>query len=282
VTASNERILVRGAGDLATGVISRLHHAGLEVGATELEHPLTVRRTVAFSTAMYEGSIEVERVTARRVDGEESWSTALERREIPIVGCAGVPSWLEGSAIVVDARLGKRNIDTSADDGQFVIALGPGFVAGEDCHAVIETQRGHRLGRIIARGSAQPDTDTPGIVQGRGRERVIRAPGDGHVDWVSEIGAHVATGALLGSIGADQIRAPFDGVVRGLIHRSCRVRSGMKIGDIDPRPDTSACDEISDKALAIGGAVLTAMMGFLAERQADEMSDVRPVLTGTP
>ncbi|HEX6384623.1 MAG TPA: selenium-dependent molybdenum cofactor biosynthesis protein YqeB, partial [Anaerolineae bacterium] len=154
----------------------------------------------------------------------------------------------------------KRNIDTRIDQAPLVIALGPGFTAGVDCHAVIETMRGHWLGRVIWDGSALPNTGTPGIVAGKGAERVLRAPVGGMVDWGLEIGDFVAAGDLIGSVAGEPVVAPFDGVLRGLIAPGTTVRAGLKIGDLDARADRSACFTISDKALAIGGGVLEAIL----------------------
>lgn len=159
--------------------------------------------------------------------------------------------------------MAKRNIDTHIDQAPLVIALGPGFTAGEDCHAVIETMRGHRLGRVIWDGSAQPNTGTPGIVAGKGKERVLRAPGDGVVDWKFEIGNLVRENQLIGTVDGHEVRAPFYGVIRGLIAPGTHVRRDLKIGDVDARADPAACHAISDKALAIGGGVLEAILTHL-------------------
>ena len=256
-------VLVRGGGDLATGVISRLHHAGFPVGVTELEHPLTVRRNVAVSSAVYEGVTDVQGLVARHVTTASEWRDAIVRTQIPVVVNESIPPWLPRPTVLVDARLAKRNIDTTKHDGSLVIGLGPGFVAGDDCHLVVETMRGHRLGRVITKGSAAPDTGTPGIVAGRGAERVIRSPADGTVMWRRQIGETVVGGDVLGAVDGIDICAPFDGMVRGLIHPRRHVTEGLKIGDIDTRCDMAVCFEISDKALAVGGGVLTAVLGWL-------------------
>jgi xanthine dehydrogenase accessory factor len=159
--------------------------------------------------------------------------------------------------------MAKRNIDTHVEQAPLVVALGPGFEAGKDCHAVIETMRGHRLGRVIWQGSALPNTGTPGIVAGKGAERVLRAPVAGEVNWRVEIGDIVEKGQLLGSVAGQAVAAPFDGVLRGLIAPGTAVPAGLKIGDLDARADVSACFTISDKALAIGGGVLEAVLTWL-------------------
>jgi len=165
--------------------------------------------------------------------------------------------------------MAKRNIDTRIDQAAFVIALGPGFTAGVDCHAVIETNRGHRLGRVIWRGAAEPNTGTPGIVAGKGRERVLRAPVAGVVSWRVEIGDRVRGGDRVGSVSGHTIAAPFDRVARGLIAPGTAVPAGIKIGDIDPRDDVAAAFTISEKALAIGGGVLEAVLIHLYQQGPD-------------
>jgi xanthine dehydrogenase accessory factor len=161
--------------------------------------------------------------------------------------------------------MAKRNIDTSIDDAGLVVALGPGFVAGVDCHAVVETLRGPRLGRVLWSGAAAADTGVPGVVGGRSAERVVRAPADGAVAWEAAIGDRVTAGDLLGHIGDHPVDSTVDGLVRGLIGHGFIVTTGQKIGDVDPRNDVD-CNEISDKALAIGGGVLEAATTWLAQR----------------
>ena len=255
-------VLVRGGGDLATGVVARLTRAGFPVVISELENPLTVRRTVSFSTAVSAGSITVEGIEAVHAEIDQVDETIADGR-VPVLVCASFPKLTRSPIVVVDARLAKRNIDTSRDDAPLVIALGPGFTAGADCDAVIETARGHRLGRVIWEGEPQPDTGTPGIIDGRGRDRVLRAPTDGRVKWVVEIGSEVDADEVIGTIGSTVVKAPFVGMVRGLIATDSRVSKGLKIGDVDPRVDPEACFEISDKALAVGGGVVEAVLLWL-------------------
>jgi xanthine dehydrogenase accessory factor len=258
-------ILVRGGGDLATGVIHCLHQAGFPVGVVELAHPLTVRRRVALSSAIYDGTATVEGLRAQRVNDAEGWQVTVEQGGVPVAVCDSIPDWIPTPAVVIDARLAKRNIDTCIDDADFVVALGPGFDAGIDCDVVVETNRGGRLGRIIEKGSAQANTGTPGVVSGYGSERVLRSPASGMIQWQAQIGDLVEQEAVLGTIAGMDIHAPFDGVIRGLLHPDCRAESGLKIGDIDPRLD-APCDEISDKALAMGGAVVVAVLGWMKSR----------------
>lgn len=249
-------VVVRGGGDLATGVVWRLNRAGFRVVITELAEPLTVRRTVAVSSAVADGCTTVEGMTARRVESVAETTTAFANDEVPVLVSPELPA-IEAD-VIVDARLAKRKLDTSIEQAPLVIALGPGFVAGADCHAVIETMRGPRLGRVLWSGSAEPNTGTPGTVGGRGRERVLRAPADGPVIWKVSIGDRVSEGTVLGEVASLQLVAPFDGVVRGLIRPGTVVSEGLKIGDVDPRSDVN-CHEISDKALAVGGGVLEAV-----------------------
>jgi xanthine dehydrogenase accessory factor len=253
-------VLVRGGGDLATGVVARLHRAGFPVIVCELAEPLAVRRTVALSSAVDLGTIVVEDLSAR-LTPVGSAEEAARAGDVAVVVSPHLPDL--PVSVVVDARLAKRNIDTSRGDAPVVIALGPGFVAGIDCHAVVETNRGHRLGRVLWTGSAEPNTGTPGLVAGRAAERVLRAPADGVVVWLVQIGDVVTGGQQLGSIEGSTLVAPFDGLVRGLI-RPGHVRAFTKIADIDARLDPSMCVEISDKALAVGGGVLEAVLMSLA------------------
>lgn len=264
--------VIRGGGDLATGVAWRLTRAGIAVVVTELANPLAVRRTVALSTAVTDGEIDIEGMIGR-LAGTPAEAVELARSgDGCVVGVVISPVLPDfgGAAkvdVVVDARLAKRNIDTSIADAPLVIALGPGFTAGVDCHAVIETMRGRHLGRAVWNGSAAPDTGTPGIVAGRGSERVVRSQTTGVVSWVRGIGDIVDDHEMLGTVGDVPVLAPFAGVIRGLVHEGIEVPVGLKIGDVDPRLDVSACYEISDKALAVGGGVLEAVSWWLRRRR---------------
>ena len=227
----------------------------------ELPQPLTVRRTVALSTAVTDGEISVQGMRGVLAETAREARSVTGRGDVAVlVGpeLAGLESLRPD--VVVDARLAKRNIDTSASDAGVVIGLGPGFTAGTDCHAVVETMRGHRLGRVIWSGSAQPDTGTPAELGGRAADRVLRAPAAGEVAWEVSIGDAVAEGQPLGSVAGELVAAPFDGVMRGAIRPGTAVPAGLKIGDVDPRCDPSACWEISDKSLSVGGGVLEAVL----------------------
>lgn len=250
--------VLRGGGDLATGVAWRLTRAGWPVVVCELAAPLTIRRTVAVSSAVTERSFEVEGMRAVLAPGIHDAASLAADGVVGVVVSPELPAL--GADVVIDARLAKRNIDTTIDDAALVIGLGPGFTAGVDCDAVVETKRGHHLGRVLWSGSAAVDTGSPGVIEGRSSERVLRSPTDGRVTWGVEIGDLVEQGQRLGDVAGSVIAAPFTGTVRGLIAEQVQLTAGLKIGDVDPRRDRSACREISDKALAIGGGVVEAVL----------------------
>jgi xanthine dehydrogenase accessory factor len=253
-------ILVRGAGDLGTGVAYRLHRAGFTVMVTDLAQPTCVRRAVSFAEAMYAGRVTVEGVTAVRVDDPMLGMAHTVMGDIPlVVDDASVVQRMQ-PPIVVDARLAKRNLGTRQHDAKLVIGLGPGFTAGVDCHAVVETNRGHDLGRVYWEGSAEPDTGLPEPVRGLAGERVLRAPATGTLTGRAQIGDAVKAGDVVADVAGEPITATFDGVLRGLVHDGLAVTAGMKVGDLDPRGLRENCFTISDKARAIGGGVLEAVM----------------------
>lgn len=234
----------------------------------ELPEPLTIRRSVAVSTAVSAGEVIVQGMRGVRVDSAEQARGVAAGGDVAVLVApvlAPVAAAL-GADVIVDARLAKRNIDTGIDDADLVVALGPGFSAGTDCDAVIETMRGHDLGRVIWRGSARADTATPARLGGQDTARVLRAPADGVVRWQAEIGDVVPGGRLLGSVGSQTVTAPFEGVLRGAIRPGTMVQAGLKIADIDPRADPIACRTISDKALAVGGGVLEAVLAWRSGR----------------
>ncbi|MEZ4515827.1 MAG: selenium-dependent molybdenum cofactor biosynthesis protein YqeB [Chloroflexota bacterium] len=269
----NHLILLRGGGDLATGVAYRLHKAGFSVIVTELPQPLVVRRRVALATAVLEGEVQIEDLRGVRVESAAEALRLAHTGVIPVLVSADIPTDFadpsfvarHSSLVIVDARMAKCNIDTAIDQAPLVIALGPGFIAGQDCHAVVETMRGHTLGRVIWQGPAFPNTGTPGIVAGKGAERVLRAPADGIANWGKEIGDLVVKDERIGAVDGQPVTAPFDGVLRGLIAPGTQVTAGIKIGDVDARGDVNACFTISDKAVAIGGGVLEAVLTHLNE-----------------
>lgn len=266
--AEETLVLIRGAGDLASGVAARLHRCGFPVVMTELPQPLMVRRAVSFGEAVYEGTIRVEEIVARRVDDVSAARAALAEGVIPVLVDPAADCRRElQPAVLVDGIMAKRNTGTTLADAPLVIALGPGFTAGVDCHAVIETQRGHWLGRVLWHGSAQPDTGVPGVVAGREAERVVRAPVDGVVQGIATIGERVKAGQLLALVDDHPVQAPFEGVLRGLIRSGLVVPAGLKIGDVDPRGEPAYCFTISDKSLAIAGGVLEAILTYWTKPQ---------------
>jgi len=258
---SDTLILIKGAGDLATGVAVRLHRCGFPIAMTELPNPLMVRRTVAFGEAVYEAEVAVEGIHARRVDDVPAAVRAIEERVIPVLVDPETRCLAElAPAVLVDAVMAKVNTGTQLGDAPLVIALGPGFGAGVDCHAVIETNRGHRLGRVINDGSAAPDTGEPGLVGGKTRERVLRAPADGIIEHRSAIGERVERGQIVAMVANNPVVALTSGVLRGLVRPGVPVTAGLKIGDVDPRAERWHCFEVSEKSLAIAGGVLEAIL----------------------
>lgn len=254
-------VLLRGGGDLATGVAQRLYRAGFPMVVLELEHPLAVRRTVSLATAVIEGKVTVEDLEGVLVDSADEAVSVAAEGTIAVMVSPTIPPLTP--SVVVDARLAKRNLDTSIDQAPLVVALGPGFVAGVDCDAVVETMRGHHLGRVIWQGPAAPDTGVPGVVGGASERRLLRAEAGGEVQWDVEIGDLVTMGQGLGRVGNIPVVAAIDGVVRGLLADGTPAATGLKLGDIDPRADRGACFEISDKSLAVGGGVLEAVLTWL-------------------
>lgn len=269
---ANHLVILRGGGDLATGVAYHLHKAGFPLIVLELARPLVVRHQVALATAVWENKIIIEDLHGKLVPSVADAVALATTGTIPVLVAPELEPVLTalpqetGSpslSVLVDARIAKRNLDTRIDQAPLVIGMGPGFTAGVDCHAAIETMRGHTLGRILWEGSPLPNTGTPGMVAGKGKERVLRAPAAGRVSWHVRIGDSVKEGMILGSVAGMPVTAPFAGVVRGLIFNGISVRTGMKIGDVDARGDATHCFTISDKSLALGGAVLSAILTFL-------------------
>jgi len=266
-------VLIRGGGDLASGVALRLHHAGLQVVITELPQPLVVRRLAAFAEAVSQGQTSVEGVVGRRAISLEAAGLIMKKGEIPVLvdPDAHVCRDLK-PGVVVDGRMTKRPPDLGIDAAPLVIGLGPGFVAGENCHAIIETQRGHTMGRVLWHGAAQPDTGIPENLGGSLTyglpERILRAPADGVLQVYAQIGAHLEPGQLVAEVSGEPVFAPFRGVLRGLLQPGFAVWRGLKIGDVDPRDDPSFCTLVSDKSLAVAGGVLEAILAQSAIRRA--------------
>lgn len=256
-------IIVRGGGDLATGTIHRLWSAGLRVLVLEAEHPAAIRRQVALCEAVYEGETTVEGLRAVRIDSLEQAGNIWAANAVPVlVDPAGESISRAKPEVVVDAILAKRNLGTRRDMAPLTIALGPGFVAGQDVDVVVETKRGHRLGRIIREGSAIPNTGIPGVIGGYGAERVIHAQAAGIFQNVHKIGDVVATGETIATIettdGASiPVTTQITGILRGLLRSGYPVTKGFKVADVDPRREELAnCFLISDKARCIAGSVL--------------------------
>ena len=255
------RVLIRGAGDIATGIALRLFRSHMEVVMTDLPAPTAIRRTVCFSQAIVLGKTVVEDVTAVRASDAAEAETLLAQGVIPVLADpAGACREALHPDAVVDAILAKRNLGTRITDAPVVIGRGPGFTAGTDGHAVVETMRGHTLGRAIYQGSALPNTNIPGLIGGYAGERVLRAPADGVFHQLLDIGAAVKAGDVAGEVNGIPMRCTIDGVVRGILPEGTPVHKGMKSGDVDPRCRPEYCTTASDKALAVGGGVLEALL----------------------
>lgn len=254
-------ILIKGAGDIATGIAVRLKNAGMQVVMTEIAIPTTVRRSVAFSRAVYEGSAVVENITAKLVLDFAQIPAVLQRDEIPVLidpRCEVLKS-IHFDA-VIDSILAKKNLSTDPTQAPVVIGVGPGFSVPQDCHCVIETQRGHDLGRCIYQGCAAKNTGIPGEIGGYTVERLLRAPCDGIFHPILAIGDAVKAGQTVALVDDQPVTAQIDGIVRGLLQDNVPVKAGMKSGDIDPRGCYEHCFTVSDKARAVGGGVLEAIL----------------------
>ncbi len=259
-------ILIRGGGDLATGVAIRLIRSGLRVVVTEIAQPLAVRRSVSFAEAVYAGECTFEGVTGRCVpDPTDSFRIlmVLGKQQVPVLvdpDCTSARAL--HASVIVDGRMTKRPPEPIGYVPQLYLGLGPGFEAGVNCQAVVETRRGHMLGRVYWQGSPDPDTGQPD----GNPQRVLRAPADGTFIPYKHIGDHCEAGELIAEIQSEienqksQILSPFPGVLRGLLHPRLTVPRGLKVGDIDPRDDPRLCRFVSDKALSVGGGVLEAIL----------------------
>ena len=259
---SDLKIIIRGAGEMATGTACRLYRSGFfRLLMTEIEEPLTVRRTVSFSEAVHAEAWTVEGVRSVKIDAPEKTFDAWNGRLIPvIVDPENHSKEVLRPDVVIDAILAKRNLGTACDCASLVIGLGPGFYAGRDVHYVIETNRGHDLGRVISEGTASADTGVPGSVLGETTRRVLRAPKQGIFESEASIGMIVDADQVLGKVGGEPVRAQLKGILRGLIRPGTHVQETMKIGDVDPRGHVSHCHTVSEKARALGGAVLEAIL----------------------
>lgn len=257
-----EYVVVRGGGDIASGTIQKLYRSGFKVVILEVEKPTAIRRNVAFSDAIYNGETSVEGIKAVRVENLEEIMEAHKNDIIPImVDPEGIVIRKINPIAVIDAILAKKNLGTNKEMSPITIALGPGFNAGVDVDVVIETMRGHNLGRLIFDGYAMPNTGVPGDIAGYSKERVIYSDADGVIKNISKIGDLVDKDDVLACIGEIEVKAPISGLLRGLIKDGTSVYKGLKIGDIDPRlKEVENYTTISDKARNIGGGALEALL----------------------
>ena len=255
------RVLIRGAGDIASGIALRLYRAHFQVVLTDLANPTAIRRTVCFSQAIVNGAATVEQVTARFAQTADETEEILGAGEIPVLAdpdCFCLKALKPD--VLVDAILAKRNLGTAITDAPIVIGIGPGFTAGVDCHAAVETMRGHTLGRVIYEGSPLPNTAVPGLIGGYAGERVLRAPDDGIFHLLKDIGSVVQERETVGEVNGKPMTCTIGGVLRGVLADGTPVHKGMKSGDVDPRCKVEYCYTASDKALAVGGGVLEAIL----------------------
>lgn len=268
-------VYIRGGGDLASGVALRLFRTGLKVVIAELPKPLAVRRNVSFAEAIYANEVEIEGISGRRVSDPTDSLRIMQvfaRSQIPVlIDPEGVGQVALHPTVVVDGRMRKEYAKLDPQPVQLLIGLGPGFEAGKNCHAVIETNRGHLLGRVYWQGKPEADTGIPDVVAGINTGRVLRSPADGLVLAHVEIGQVVEAGQVVAEVTNNPVIAPISGVLRGIVHPTLEVQAGWKIGDIDPRADPQYCSLVSDKALAVGGGVLEAILS---------KPHLRPILWG--
>jgi xanthine dehydrogenase accessory factor len=261
MNAGRAVVALRGGGDLGTGVAARLQRCGFAVVVLEIPRPLTLRRLVALAEAVYAGQVTVEDLSARLCPDPAQVHQALDDGIVPVIidPQGSLISELKPAA-VIDARMRKQPADPLRGPDPMIVGLGPGLTAGLDCHALVETNRGHHMGRVIWQGCAEPDTGRPEPVAGVDADRVLRAPRAGRLEALAGLGEIVEAGQPVARIDGEVVRAPFAGVLRGLVHDGLQVSAGMKIGDLDPRRRPEFSRQISDKALAVGGGVLEALL----------------------
>lgn len=263
MSIDNITILIKGGGEMASGIAFRLRKFKFKkICMTETSQPQAVRREVSFCEAIYDGEKTVEGITARLIESHDQIQGVWDDSQIPIMVDpeAQVLDFLKPTVVVVDAILAKKNLGTKITDAPLVIGLGPGFYAGRDVHLVIETNRGHNLGRVISEGEAEKNTGVPGVIAGFSTERVFRAPRDGHLSTLKEIGDYIEAGEVVALVEDSPIKAEIKGVVRGILKNGTKVWKGMKTGDIDPRGVKEFCYTISDKARSLGGGVLEGIL----------------------
>ena len=253
--------VIKGAGDIASGIALRLHRANFKVVMTEIDAPTAIRRTVCFSEAVYNGKAVVEDVKAVLADNVSKVSDIIDNGDIAVIVDEKATCIRELKPdFVIDAILAKKNLNTDIDDADVVIGVGPGFTAGEDCHAVVETKRGHYLGRVYYTGRAIENTGIPGDIAGHTTDRIIRSPEYGVFNPIYEIGDEVKSGEVVACVDSTPIVCNVSGILRGILPKGTMVSANMKSGDVDPRCDKEHCYTVSDKALAVGGGVLEACL----------------------
>ncbi|PKO18417.1 MAG: molybdenum hydroxylase [Chloroflexi bacterium HGW-Chloroflexi-10] len=262
------RIIIRGGGDLGSGVAYRLFQCGWQILITEIPQPLVLRRSVAFANAVYEKECTVEGVQAQLCLTSNEIKAINNNKKIAVlVDPENDILKREKFDVCVDARMLKTYQPNILSSNCLMIGLGPGFIAGENCHSVIETKRGHFLGRVIRTGSPQPDTGIPGNVENFTNERVLRSPTRGTILSEAKLGDVFKQGETIAKIGGEELLAPFDGCLRGLMHNDIFVEQCEKVGDLDPRLEPSLIHFISEKALAIAGGVLEAILSYYHEQK---------------
>lgn len=270
-----ELCIVRGGGDIATGTIYKLFQCGFPLLVLEIGNPSCIRRTISFCEAVFDDDVEVEGVHAKLVGSLEEAYQCYCRGKVPVmVDPEAVMIQKASPAVVIDAILAKCNLGTRITGAPVVIGIGPGFTAGKDVHAVVETKRGHNLGRVIYDGAAAPNTGVPGVIGGYGKERVIHAPASGILHIEKQIGEETAQGDIIAWIDETPVKATISGIVRGMIREGYAVQKGLKIADIDPRiTEKDNCHHISDKARCVAGGVLEAVLHLRLEQEKIKSTD---------
>jgi len=257
-------IVIRGGGDIASGIASKLYNAGFKVLIAEIKKPTVIRRKVSFADAVYEKEVFIEGISGKLANDISDALKMIEDKIIPIIIDPCMTYFRQDRPyILVDSIIAKKNIGTSLEMATIVIGVGPGFTAGVDVNAVVESKRGHYLGKVLLQGTAEPNTGIPGNIEGFTEERVIWAQNEGEIKIIKDIGSIVKSGDTIALIDKTEVKSKINGIVRGMIRDGYYVNRGMKIADIDPRKKTSYCYSISDKARAIGGGVLEAILYFI-------------------
>jgi len=259
-------VLIRGGGEMATGIAHRLHRCHMRVLIAEIAMPTSVRRNVAFAEAVYESIQIVEGVKAVRVASCDEAYAAWKQYQIPVFvdPVASIAKILK-PVVIVDAIMAKKNGVARITDAPVVIGVGPGFAAGINVHAVVESNRGHHLGRVIWDGAAESYTGIPASVDGYTASRVLRVPQNGIFNALRAIGDVVMAGDPVAKVNDELIKTEISGQIRGLLRNGIQVQQGIKAGDIDPRGERGYCDSISDKSRAIAGGVLEAVLHSLRD-----------------